>query len=437
MLPEALSNELCSLKPKVERLTKCVEFVIADDGNVQRTRFYSAVIHSQRRYSYEEALEVLRGSAEDKLDRMLQDAGRLAQKIRKRRFKAGSLELDFPESKIRLDKRGRIARIDILENDESHQLIEEFMLLANEAVAGRLMKQKRPTLYRVHEPPSPDRLHKYREEVRSHNVPCGNLEKPGEVQKMLRRLDGLSIGPALKVGLLRSLMRARYAIEPLGHYGLAKEKYAHFTSPIRRYADLVVHRTLFEGHKESTASMKAMADHVSATERNSSDAERDSKSVKLQAYLLAQLKSGKPERYSALVTDVLNFGFFVDVSDLGMSGLVSLSSLKDDFYEFDAAKVQVRGRRTRRVINLGDRVEVVIAKVDTDKKRTDFRLVAPLKEKPAKPAKRRSGGRKQGTQKKTKKASRRKAKKPSDQATKRRKGSPKRRKPAENKKKRS
>jgi ribonuclease R len=452
MLPEALSNELCSLKPEVERLTKCVEFLLAADGSVQRTRCYSAVIHSQRRYSYEEAMAVLSGSAEDKLDRMLQDAGRLARKIRKRRFKAGSLELDFPETKIRLDERGRIDRIDFVENDESHHLIEEFMLLANEAVAGRLMKQKRPTLYRVHEPPSPDRLHKYREEVLSRNVVCGNLEKPGEVQKMLRRLEGLSIGPALKIGLLRSLMRARYAIDPLGHYGLAKDKYAHFTSPIRRYADLVVHRTLFEDLDESKASMKEMADHVSATERNSADAERDSKSVKLQAYLLAQLKSGRPERYSALVTDVRNFGFFVDVSDLGMSGLVPLSSLDDDFYEFDAAKVRVRGRRNRRAIKLGDRVEVEIAKVDTEQKRMDFRLAGPPKEKSAKPAtsRRRRTGRsgerrterssEQGTRKpaarklseatkKTKRASNRKAKKPADQAIKRKKGPAKRRKP--------
>ncbi|MFT5052732.1 MAG: ribonuclease R, partial [Chlamydiales bacterium] len=434
MLPEALSNELCSLKPDVERLSKCVEFSLANDGIVQRMRCYPAVIHSQRRYSYEEALVALNGSGKDKLDMMLREAGKLAQKIRKRRFKAGSLELDFPESKIRIDEHGRVARIDIIENDESHQLIEEFMLLANEAVAGRLMKQRRPALYRVHESPSPQRLNKYRGELLSHNVVCGDLEKPAEVQKVLRRLDGLAIGPALKIGLLRSLMRARYAVEPLGHYGLAKEKYTHFTSPIRRYADLVVHRVLFDDLNVGKDAMKQTAGHISATERNSSDAERDSKSVKLQAYLLAQLKSGKPERYSALVTDVLNFGFFVDVSSLGMTGLVPLSSLNDDFYEFDAVKVQVRGRRTRRVIRLGDRVEVEIAKVDTVKKRMDFRLAEPLKKESAKPARRRAGKSKQATQsskaqepskakkkpraakKKTKRAPKRTAEKPEEQA---------------------
>jgi len=436
MLPEALSNELCSLKPEVERLTKCVDFLISKDGKVERTRFYPAVIDSRRRYSYEEALAALHGEAGDRLDRMLRDAGRLAQKIRKRRFKAGSLQLDFPESKIRLDERGRIARIDIVENDESHQLIEEFMLLANEAVAGRLMKQRRPSLYRVHEPPSPERLQEYREEVLDRDIACGNLEKTGEVQRLLRRLEGLAIGPALKIGLLRSLMRARYAAEPLGHYGLAKDKYTHFTSPIRRYADLVVHRTLFEGLDESLVAMKELADHLSATERNSADAERDSKTVKLYAYLLAQLKSGKPKGYTALVTGVRNFGFFVDISELGLGGLVPLSNLDDDFYEFDAAKARVVGRRNRRVIKLGDRVEVEIAEVDTAMKRLDFRLADPRKEKRAR--RRRAKGQRKSrgatTRKardggdKTERAPKRKANRRAAQARPRKKGATRRRK---------
>ena len=397
MLPEALSNELCSLKPNVERLSKCVEFLLADDGGVLRSRCYPAVIRSRRRYSYEQAMEVLSSSKGDELDRMLEDAGRLAQKIRKSRFRAGSLELDFPESKIRLDDRGRIERIDRVENDESHQLVEEFMLLTNEAVATRLMRQRRPALYRVHEPPSPDRLDGYRQEVLGHDIPCGDLEKPGEVKKLLRRLRDSPLGPALRIGLLKSLMRARYAVEALGHYGLAKSKYTHFTSPIRRYADLIVHRVLFDELDENPGVMKETADHISATERNSADAERDSKSVKLQAYLLDQLRSGRPQRYSALVTDVRNFGFFVDVSELGMSGLVPLSSLEDDFYEFDPAKILVRGRRTRRVIRLGDSVDVEIAKVDSIKKRMDFRLVEQAKPAKAKrSAKTRTGSERRG-----------------------------------------
>jgi ribonuclease R len=374
MLPEALSNELCSLKPAVDRLTKCVEFVISDEGHVLESKFYAAVIHSQRRFSYQEVFAILGRQAVGPIEQMLHEANRLAQQIRRLRFKAGSLDLDFAESKIRLDERGRILRIDRIENDVSHQLIEEFMLLANEAVAGRLMGQRAPAIYRIHEAPDEKRLREYREEVLSHNVPCGNLTKRIEVQKLLQRLKELPIGPALKIGLLKSLMRARYAVEPLGHYGLAKAKYTHFTSPIRRYADLVVHRALFQNSHGTSQSIKQIADHISGTERNSADAERDSKDVKLFAFLTAQLKSGNPKRYAGLVTDVRNFGFFVDVPDLAMSGLVSLSSLEDDFYLFDSVRNHLVGRRSRRIIRLGDRVEVQVATVNIFKKQVDFRL---------------------------------------------------------------
>jgi len=380
MLPEALSNELCSLKPNLDRLTKCVEFLVSNDGRVLSTKYYPAVIHSQRRFSYGEVLEIIRRKpTRDPIEQMLHHAHELAQRIRRLRFKAGSLDLDFPETKIRLDERGCILRIEKVENDVSHQLIEEFMLLANEAVATRLMSQRTPAVYRVHESPDERRLQEYREEVLSHNVPCGNLSHCGEVQKLLSRLNSLPIGLALKIGFLKSLMRARYAVEPLGHYGLAKKKYTHFTSPIRRYADLVVHRALFDGKIASHSALKETAEHISVTERNSADAERDSKDVKLFAFLNAQLESGRPERYPALVTDVRNFGFFVDVPALAMSGLVPLSAAEDDFYVFDAERNQLVGRRHRRVIRLGDKVTVQVAKVDRFKKQVDFRLATERK----------------------------------------------------------
>ncbi|MCI0534757.1 MAG: ribonuclease R [Verrucomicrobiales bacterium] len=375
MLPEALSNELCSLKPNVDRLTKCVEFLVSNDGRVLNAKFYSAVIHSQHRFTYRQVLAILQRRPLGPVEQMLHHAHTLAQRIRRRRFKAGSLDLNFPETKIRLDERGRISRIEKVENDVSHQLIEEFMLLANEAVAARLMNQRRPAIYRVHEEPDECRLQEYREEVLSHNVPCGNLRHRAEVQKLLQRLNHLPIGEALKIGFLKSLMRARYAVEPLGHYGLAKKKYTHFTSPIRRYADLVVHRALFENNHHPTSTLKASADHISVTERNSADAERDSKDAKLFAFLNAQLQSGRPERYPALVTDVRNFGFFVDVPGLAMSGLVPLSTVEDDFFVFDPARNHLVGRRTRRVIRLGDKVTVRVSKVNTFKKQVDFRLV--------------------------------------------------------------
>ena len=379
MLPEALSNELCSLKPGVDRLTKCVEFLVSNDGRVLNTKFYPAVIRSQRRFTYGEVLEIIQRKPADPIEQMLHQAHELAQRIRRLRFKAGSLDLDFPETKIRLDERGNILRIEKTVNDVSHQLIEECMLLANEAVAGRLMSQHTPAVYRVHEEPDERRLQEYREEVLSHNVPCGNLRQTTEVQKLLHRLGTSPIGSALKIGFLKSLMRARYAVEPLGHYGLAKTKYTHFTSPIRRYADLVVHRALFDKNLAPTSALKETAEHISVTERNSADAERDSKDVKLFAFLKAQLRSGRPERYPALVIDVRNFGFFVDVPGLAMSGLVPLSTMEDDFYVFGAGRNNLVGRRTRRTIRLGDNLIVQVAKVDTFKKQVDFRLVEDRK----------------------------------------------------------
>ncbi len=285
----------------------------------------------------------------------------------------------FPETKIRLDEDGKILRIEKTENDVSHQLIEEFMLLANEAVATRLMSLRTPAIYRIHEEPDARRLQEYRQEVLAHHVPCGNLSHPAEVQKLLAKLGTLPIGPALKIGFLKSLMRARYAIEPLGHYGLAKKKYTHFTSPIRRYADLVVHRALFDKNAVKGAALKEIAEHISVTERNSADAERDSKDVKLFAFLKAQLASGEPTKYPALVTDVRNFGFFVDVPGLAMSGLVPLSLMEDDFFVFDEARRNLVGRRTRRIIRLGDKLTVQVAKVDTFKKQVDFRLAVEVR----------------------------------------------------------
>jgi ribonuclease R len=236
------------------------------------------------------------------------------------------------------------------------------------------MSLRTPAIYRVHEEPDARRLQEYRQEVLAHHVQCGNLGQPAEVQKLLAKLGTLPIGPALKIGFLKSLMRACYSVEPLGHYGLAKKKYTHFTSPIRRYADLVVHRALFDKSPAKESALKEIAEHISVTERNSADAERDSKDVKLFAFLKAQLASGEPTKYPALVTDVRNFGFFVDVPGLAMSGLVPLSTIEDDFYVFDEMRRNLVGRRTRRMIRLGDKLSVQVAKVDSFKKQVDFCL---------------------------------------------------------------
>ena len=376
MLPPLLSNELCSLKPRVDRLTACVEFLISAKGNVLKSQFYPAVIHSKQRFSYQEALSVLKRKPRNSIEKMLHDIHQLAQNLRQQRFDNGALNLDFPESKIRLDEKGQILRVDRVENDISHQLIEECMLLANEAVARQLKLKNRPSLYRIHEAPDPEKLQEFRETVRAYRIPCGDLNSRREIQKLLKHLEEDALGKALKIGLLRSLKRARYSPQPLGHYGLAKINYTHFTSPIRRYADLIVHRALFQADKNkfSTQGLKELSDHVSLTERNSYEAEQDSKTIKLLQFLDQQVKTEKRVTYNALITDVQNFGFFVDVEELCFSALVPVSSLKKDFYLYNSARSQLCGRRTRHLLSLGDRVKVRVLSVDFYKKRVDFTL---------------------------------------------------------------
>lgn len=382
MFPEVLSNDLCSLKPKVDRLTKCIEFLLREDGAVIYSRYYSAIIRSKRRLTYGEALKILKQKPKDQIGKMIHQANKLAQFIRRRRFQAGSLEFDFPESKIILNKNGAVKSIERVKHDISHQLIEEFMILTNEAVAWRLMRRQRAeTIYRVHEPPSEEKLRAYQGEVLACGVPCGNLKKPKEVQKLFRCLAVLPTGKALKISFLKSLKRARYDMSPLGHYGLAKPNYTHFTSPIRRYADLVVHRSLFDNNKTKTKAkkLKAVAAHISMTERNSAEAERDSKEVKLFAYLNAQLKAKRRKLYAALVVEIRNYGFFVEVEDIGLSGFVPLSILEDDFYIYDTTRHLILGRTSRRTIQVGMIVRVKVAKVNNFKKQVDFLLVSQKK----------------------------------------------------------
>ncbi|MDX1951681.1 MAG: ribonuclease R [Verrucomicrobiota bacterium] len=376
MLPEALSNELCSLKPNVDRLTKCVEFVLGEAGEVLESKIYTAVIHSKRRFSYPEALKILQSTAVTEVEQMLHNAHKMAQKLRANRMRAGALDLEFPEVKIRLDEKGEVSSIEKIYNDISHQLIEEFMLLANEAVATELMRsQKGRSVFRVHEAPTPQKLDEFREELGIHDIRVGNLMNRMEVQRMLKLLHLHPSGPALKVGFLKSLMRARYGVEPLGHYGLAKSDYTHFTSPIRRYADLLVHRALFNQPLVPKGErLDEVTEHISETERTSDDAERDTKAVKLHAYLEKQLSSGDLVTYSAMILEARPFGLFIEVPDLDISGGVPMSCLSDDYYEFDKFRHVLVGRRTGRIMRPGGKIQVQVAKVNRRKREVDFTL---------------------------------------------------------------
>src|SRR5215470_2504219 len=244
MLPERLSNGVCSLKPEVERLTYSVVIQFDKRGVPKNARFARSVIRSAHRLTYKEAYSILKAAPRDRLGERLHLAWELAALLRRKRFERGALDLDFPEVKVWVDANGKPVRLERVENDESHQLIEEFMLAANEAVARELKKRAIPTIYRVHENPDPEKLAEYREFALSFGYKVGDLTHRSELQRLLGEIRGKPEEQALKVGLLKSLKRARYDPRPLGHYGLAKTNYLHFTSPIRRYADLVVHRTL-------------------------------------------------------------------------------------------------------------------------------------------------------------------------------------------------
>ena len=390
MLPERLSNGVCSLNPGVDRLTHSVFVQFDKHGEVKSTRFARSVIRSAHRLTYKQAYALLTASPVDRLGERLHVAWELAALLRRKRFQHGSLDLDFPEVKVWLDKQGRPVRLERVENDESHQLIEEFMLAANEAVARELKKRASPTVYRVHENPDPEKLAEYREFVLSFSYRVGDLTHRAELQRLLASIRGKPEEQALKVALLKSLKRARYSAQPLGHYGLAKTNYLHFTSPIRRYADLVVHRALGRlgalrrpdaaarrPYHPDMSEIASIAEHISATERNAADAEIDAAQMKKLEFFQLQLDQRNPQIFRAAIIDVRNYGLMVELPDALITGLIHVSALTDDFYSFESARRQLIGRRSRKRFSVGDQLSVFVARVDTFKRQVDFAISGP------------------------------------------------------------
>src|SRR5205807_5169985 len=391
MLPERLSNGVCRLKPGVDQLTHSVFIQFDKNGVPKSARFARSVIRSAHRLTYKQAYVIVKSPPRDQLGERLHLAWELAALLRRKRFEHGALDLDFPEVKVWIDKNGRPVRLERVENDESHQLIEEFMLAANEAVAGQLKKLAIPTIYRVHENPDPDKLAEYREFVLSFNYRVGDLTHRAELQRLLAAIRGKAEEQALKVALLKSLKRARYAPQPLGHYGLAKANYLHFTSPIRRYADLVVHRALGRDpagaggrparsvrarYRADVGEIASIAEHISATERNAADAEIDATQMKKLEFFQRQLGEGNPQIFSATIVDVRNYGLMVELPDALLTGLIHVSSLADDFYIFEPGRRQLIGRRSRKRFQVGENLSVFVARVDQFKRQVDFAIAA-------------------------------------------------------------
>jgi ribonuclease R len=401
MLPERLSNGVCSLNPGVDRLTHSVFIDFDKHGAAKSARFAHSVIRSAHRLTYKQAYAILSAPPTNQLGERLHLAWELAALLRRKRFEHGALDLDFPEVKVSVDKDGRPVKLERVENDESHQLIEEFMLAANEAVARELKRRAIPTIYRIHENPDPEKLAEYREFVLSFNYRAGDLTHRAELQRLLESARGKPEEQALKVALLKSLKRARYSPQPLGHYGLAKANYLHFTSPIRRYADLVVHRALGRARSPSApdgpaarpyhkrglnpdmAEIASIAEHISATERTAADAEIDAVQTKKLEFFQRQLDTRNPQIFRAAIIDVRNYGLMVELPDALVTGLVHVSSLIDDFYLFDPGRRQLIGRRARKRFSVGDELSVFVVRVDAFKRQVDF-AITPASSTPRK-----------------------------------------------------
>jgi ribonuclease R len=416
MLPEKLSNGLCSLVEAEDRLTKAALLTFAKNGRLKETAFANTVIRSRKRLTYRQAYALLfKNSLEEiralplpaahqtgstgralsslsdlelvDLQSWVRRLWKIAKKLRDDRMTHGSLDLDMPEVKIFVDKDGYADRLERIENDESHQLIEEFMLSANEAIARLTREQHLPSLYRVHDDPDEEKLEEFRQFAATFGIVIGDLTHRAEAVKLLNVLRTHPQGYALRTQFLRSLKKAVYRAEADGHYGLAKKDYTHFTSPIRRYSDLVVHRVLDfylvkqGGHSGARSApgyqltnVQSLAEHLSLTEVNSTEAERESQKIKLLEFFEREMTKKKKTPFAAVITDVRNHGFFVELPEAMSFGLVHASSLTDDFYVLNNAGTALIGRRTKRRFTLGDKITVLVDKVDRFKRMMDFRV---------------------------------------------------------------
>lgn len=397
MLPEKLSNGVCSLKPDVERLTHAAIMEFDAKGKMTSSRFVSAVIRSHWRFSYEEAYELMRldegriaaieSDKERSLAVHLKRAWDLGGLLRRRRFAHGALDLDFPEVRVVLDEQGRAVGVKRTEYDESHQLIEEFMLAANEAVAYETKNAPAPSIYRIHEDPDPGKLEEFADLARSFGHSVGDVTYRPELQKLLTEIRGKLEEHSLKIALLKSLRRAAYSSDPLGHYGLAKVNYTHFTSPIRRYADLVVHRVLRRilsrrheptapEHPDKTPPVQGMSDiaqHISKTERVAADAEMETQRIKMIEYLERICSEDDDTIFDATVYEMRPIGAFVELDELYVKGMIRRDDLPPtDEYFYDRVREQFRSRTMAPTIGLGQQLKVRLYRVNRDRGFVDF-----------------------------------------------------------------
>ena len=381
MLPEVISNSLASLQPRKVRYTKSALIELTAEGQRVGVELCSAAIKSNKRLNYEQVDEFLadpgpwRKKLGAKVFELLGRMQELAMILRSRRVRRGALELSMPELKIELDRQGRVTGARVVEHTESHQIIEEFMLAANEAVADLLAEREWFFLRRVHESPDPRKLKTLTEFVRELGLKVDSLQSRFELQTLLDTVRGRPEEHAVNYAVLRSMQQAHYSPVEEGHYGLASECYCHFTSPIRRYPDLTVHR-LIDAHlsrrkpRNDYDELVLLGQHCSDRERRAETAERELTKLKLLSYLSERIG----EEMDAVVTGVESFGLFVQGLKLPAEGLVHVESLSDDYYRYDRAAHSLVGHRSGNAYRLGDVVRVAVSRVDLQRRELDFRL---------------------------------------------------------------
>ena len=382
MLPEHLCNFICSLRPDEEKLTYSVIFSLDDEANVKNYHIAHTVIKSNRRYAYEEVQEILMGKDGDNAE-YLRTLDKLAKKLREKRFKGGAVKFDREELHFDIDEKGKPIRAYFKKSNDATQLIEEFMLLANRTVAesvGRVKKgNKAKTLpYRVHDQPDPTKLEALREFVVKFGYKMKTSGTKGAISKSLNTLmdncQGKKEQKLIETVALRAMMKARYSTHNIGHYGLAFDYYTHFTSPIRRYPDTMVHRLLTKyqegGRSANQEKYEELCEHCSDMEVTAQQAERDSIKYKMVEFM--EDKIG--ESYDAHISGIQSYGIYCEIDENHCEGMVPMRDLDDDYYDFDERNYCLIGRRHHHKYQLGDPIRIKVARANLEKRQLDFAL---------------------------------------------------------------
>ncbi|MEK4177581.1 ribonuclease R [Aeribacillus sp. FSL K6-1305] len=395
MIPHRLSNGICSLNPKVDRLTLSCEMIVDEYGNVVQHDIFQSIIRSAERMTYSNVNKILIEKDEQLREKyqeivpMLEDMAELAAILRKKRMLRGAIDFDFKEAKVLVDEKGKPYDVIIRERSVAERLIEEFMLLANETVAEHFHWLNVPFIYRIHEKPNEEKLRRFLEFITNFGYVVkgtGNNIHPRALQQILDEVRGKPEEMVISTVMLRSMKQAKYHPESVGHFGLSTEFYTHFTSPIRRYPDLIVHRLirkyLLEGKIDEKTQMKwasilpEIAEHSSNMERRAVDAERETDDLKKAEFMLDKIG----EEFDGIISSVTNFGMFVELPNT-VEGLVHVSYMTDDYYHYDERHYAMIGERTGNVYRIGDEITVRVVNVDKEERSIDFEIVGMRKKR--------------------------------------------------------